>query len=115
MNHVNMNDVPTFKSGSGDLRVLLSARTVGAESGVLGHGRMEPGTCIPAKGSVSTHSVDEYSFVLSGQIRVWVEGEERTLVAGDSLLILTGQQHVFRNDTAESAEFVWFLSPGLDV
>jgi putative monooxygenase len=115
MKTVNIHDVAGFKSGTGDLKVLLSQRTVGAKNALLGYGRMEPGTSIPAEGQLGAHPVEEYSYVISGQIAVWVEGEERVLVPGDSMYINVGQRHVFRNLGTEPAEFIWVLSPGMDL
>jgi putative monooxygenase len=115
MKTVSVGQVDGFKSGTGDLKVLLSQRTVGAKNALLGYGRMEPGTTIPAAGQVGSHPVEEYSFVISGRISVWVEGEERVLVPGDSMYINAGERHVFRNEGTEPAEFVWVLSPGMDL
>jgi quercetin dioxygenase-like cupin family protein len=115
MRQVSRADRPSFLSGTGELRVLISAQTVGAAHATMGHGKMEPGAVIPAAGEMSTHPSEEYSYVVRGAITVWVEGEERRLQAGDALLIPAGQRHIFRNEGDEPAEFIWFLSPGVDL
>lgn len=113
MKTLNARDISSFKSGSGDLKLLLTERTVGAKNAMMGHGRLEPGAIIPVEGEVSVHAGEEYDYILSGRIAVWVEGEERVLGPGDAIYIDAGQRHIFRNAGPEPAEFIWVLSPGI--
>ena len=58
------------------------------------------------------HGEDETLYVLSGEIRVWVEGEETTLSAGQSAYISRGTQHAFRVIGDEPCHFLAFITPG---
>ncbi len=115
MKTINAAAVASYKSGTGDMKLLLTEQSVGAKHGTMGHGRLETGATIPLEGDVSVHPVEEFDYILSGRIAIWVEGEERVLGPGESIYVNAGQRHVFRNTEPEPAEFIWFLSPGMEL
>jgi quercetin dioxygenase-like cupin family protein len=58
-----------------------------------------------------THEGDEAIFVLNGQVTYNVDGKNYTLKEGDSIYIVGGQSHDFRNvSESEEAKFVWIGS-----
>lgn len=54
--------------------------------------------CDPGKGAPThLHAVEELLTVLDGQADVWLEAEQATLTAGQSLVVPAGRKHGFRN------------------
>ncbi len=55
--------------------------------------------CDEGKGAPThLHAVEEILSVLEGQAEMWIEGESRTVTAGQSLVIPAGRKHGFRNN-----------------
>ncbi len=57
-------------------------------------------------------SQDERFEVLSGSIRVRVDGDERPLAAGEEIEIPRGAEHQIWNPSSEPARVLWRTSPG---
>lgn len=115
MKVVHAERVPGLKNGTGDLKVLLSRENAGARNGMLGIARVEPGIRIPSSEPFSAHDCEEFSYMISGRIRVWVEGEEVVLGPGDAMIISPGERHYVTNDGDEPAETVWVLTPPIEL
>ncbi|MEI8106674.1 MAG: cupin domain-containing protein [Verrucomicrobiota bacterium] len=87
-----------FKDGLGDAENLALVRGCLAEGG--GH-------------PFHNHpEMDEIIYVLSGEMRQWLETESRILRAGDSLYIPRGVIHGCKNEQATPCEFLAILTPG---
>src|SRR2546430_5415135 len=56
-------------------------------------------------------SQDEHFEVLAGQIRARVDGEDRTLSAGDTIDIPLGTKHQMWNASSEEARVLWQTRP----
>ena len=100
--------VPNRRRG-GEIRVVLSPKTVGSTSGFMG-----TLTLAPAQ-HVAEHYhpySEEFLYLVSGRLTVRVEGAEETeLVAGEGLMIPTGRRHRVWNPGAQEADAVFHLSP----
>lgn len=87
-----------FKDGLGDAENLALVR------GCLAQGGGHPFHNHP--------EMDEIIYVLSGEMRQWLETESRILRAGDSLYIPRGVIHGCKNEQATPCEFLAILTPG---
>ena len=87
-----------FKDGLGDAENLALVRGCLAQGG--GHPFHNP------------PEMDEIIYVLSGEMRQWLETESRILRAGDSLYIPRGVIHGCKNEQATPCEFLAILTPG---
>ena len=88
--------------------ILLGADETGGSVGVFEN------TCPPGYGPPihRHHAEDETLVVLSGEIRVWLEGSERVLGPGSSAFIPRGKEHAFRVIGEKPCRFLAFLTPG---
>lgn len=59
------------------------------------------------------HDGEEFAYVLSGQLLWTVDGNEYRLETGDSIHFQSQAPHTIRNDSAETAEVLWVLTPRL--
>lgn len=92
----------------GDVRVLLSPRTVAATSGFMGVLVLEPGE------SVTEHLhpySEEFLFVTAGVLTLRVAGKPVELATGDAFMVPIGQAHRAENHGGEPARAVFHLSP----
>ncbi|CUJ19577.1 cupin domain-containing protein [Cognatishimia activa] len=58
------------------------------------------------------HNEDEAFVVLTGTCRVWLEGEEKVLQAGESAFIPRGSEHTFKVIGNEACRHLVILTPG---
>ncbi|WP_292062083.1 cupin domain-containing protein [Marivita sp. XM-24bin2] len=58
------------------------------------------------------HNEDETFVILTGACRVWLEGEEIELVAGQSAFIPRGKEHTFKVIGDEPSRHLVILTPG---
>jgi quercetin dioxygenase-like cupin family protein len=54
---------------------------------------------------------EEMLYVLSGTVEQWIEGEKRTLAAGDAVFVSRGTVHASFNTGIDDAKFLVVLSP----
>ncbi|CAN5513710.1 MAG: cupin domain-containing protein [Actinomycetota bacterium] len=86
----------------------VSGEETGGSYAVVEH-PMEPGALAAPP---HTHEdVDEVSFVVEGEIGVWMDGEEFRAGAGSYILKPRGVPHTFWNAGAERARVVEIISP----
>jgi quercetin dioxygenase-like cupin family protein len=57
---------------------------------------------------------DELFQVVAGELTVVVDGEHRTLTAGDELAVPRGQRHAMWNQGLEPVRFLWRTTPALN-
>jgi len=60
---------------------------------------------------LDVHEVDEIYFITRGSALIFLDGEERRMVAGDTVLVPRGCQHRIRNDGAEELALVYLFCP----
>lgn len=105
---VGLDDVPANRRRGGDVRVLVSPGTVGSSSGFCGAVRLAPGE------GVAEHYhpySEEYLFVVSGTLRVDLDGEPVTVRPEQAVLVPREVRHRLTNVGAEDALAVFQLSP----
>ncbi|GAA3882020.1 cupin domain-containing protein [Saccharothrix violaceirubra] len=98
---------PNVRRG-GEIRVTLSPRTVGACSGFGGVLDLAPGD------HVTEHYhpySEEFLHVVTGELRLWLDGDPVDLGADDSLLVPIGVRHRLVNVGTAPAHVVFHLSP----
>jgi aromatase len=105
---VGFHDVPTNGKRGGDLRTMVSPANVGTTSGFCGAVRLAPGE------KVTEHYhpySEEYLFVATGELRVELDGEPRTVGTEQALLIPRNVPHRLLNTGDVPALAVFQLSP----
>ncbi|GAA2102499.1 cupin domain-containing protein [Actinomadura alba] len=101
-------DVAPNRRRGGDIRVLLSPKTVKSTSGFMGVLTLEPGEYV----SEHRHPYsEEFLYVVRGSMLLTVEDEPVRLGAGDSVMVAIDDRHRLENDGAEPAFVVFHLSP----
>jgi len=71
---------------------------------------LDPGAAVPKH----TNAVEHEQYVLEGEYVVGIDGEERTVSAGDSLFIPAGVVHWYRNEGDEPGAFICAVPNGDD-
>ncbi|MEU9790314.1 cupin domain-containing protein [Streptomyces sparsogenes] len=105
---VSLDDAPPNRRRGGDLRTLLSPKTVGATSGFLGVAVIEPGEYVAEH--YHPYS-EEFLYVVRGDLVVDLDGTPRELHADQGLMVPIGMRHRVRNTGAVQARIVFHLSP----
>ena len=103
-----MNDAAADNRRGGDVRTLLSPKTVGSTSGFMGV------ATIPAGDWISEHFhpySEEFIYVVRGAITARLDGEPRPLSAGEALYIPLNVKHRLMNEGDEEAFIVFHLGP----
>jgi putative monooxygenase len=105
---VTAADVTPNRRRGGDIRVLLSPKTVKSTSGFMGELTLEPGEFV----SEHRHPYsEEFLYVVRGSLLMRVEDETVRLGPGDSLMVAINDRHRLENDSDEQAFVVFHLSP----
>lgn len=105
---VSADEVAANTKRGGDIRVTLSPKTVGCTSGFGGVVTLEPGDFITEH--YHPYS-EEFLHVVSGELRMTLDGEPIELAAGDSLLVPIGVRHRLVNAGDTTAKCAFHLSP----
>ncbi|MGW1979472.1 cupin domain-containing protein [Streptomyces sp. NPDC001889] len=92
----------------GDVRTLLTPRSVGATSGFMGTATIEPGAYI----SEHYHPYsEEFVHLVRGTLRVRLDGESLRLDPGEALFIPVGVRHRLENPGGDQALIIFHLGP----
>ncbi len=106
---VSLDDVVANTRRGGDLRVLLSPRTVASTSGFMGAGWLQPGRRITEH--YHPYS-EEFLYLVRGHLIARVDGErEIELGPGEALMVPKSIRHCLTNAGDEEAFFVFHASP----
>ncbi|MGM0508947.1 MAG: helix-turn-helix domain-containing protein [Fusobacteriota bacterium] len=62
------------------------------------------------KGSYS-HLGEEFVFIVSGELDIYIEGRKETLKSGDSMYFKSTQEHKFINNSEKKTKVVWVVTP----
>lgn len=103
-----MDDAPADTRRGGDVRTLLSPKTVESKSGFMGVATLAPGD------SISEHYhpySEEFIFCVRGSITAELNGEPQTVSAGSALYVPFFMRHRLRNEGEEEAFIVFHLGP----
>ncbi|MFO7246185.1 MAG: cupin domain-containing protein [Thermaerobacter sp.] len=94
------------------LKVLLEPGASPVRSALMGIVEVGAGVRLPAEEDrFSSHDCEELSYVISGSLRVWVEGHEVVLGPGDAMLTQPGERHWVKNEGDEPAVALFVLAP----
>ena len=105
---VAMDDMPADTRRGGDVRTLLSPKTVESKSGFMGCATLAPGDKI----SEHWHPFsEEFIFCVSGTLTADLDDEPQEVKAGEALFIPFMVRHRLRNDGDEDAFIVFHLGP----
>jgi putative monooxygenase len=101
-------DVTPETRRGGEIRTLLSPRTVGATAGFMGVAAIGTGDWI----AEHTHPYsEEYLYVVAGTVRVEIDGEGADVSADEAILVPKGARHRVTNVGDEDAKVVFHLGP----
>jgi putative monooxygenase len=101
-------DVPPNRRRGGDLRVMLSPRSVGATSGFMGCGTLLPGEFV----SEHYHPYsEEFFYVTSGTIVVRLADEPIEVHTDEGIMVPIGMRHRVENHSDQPATVVFHLGP----
>jgi putative monooxygenase len=104
----SVDDVPADTRRGGDVRTLLSPKTVGSTSGFMGVATIPPGDRI----SEHYHPYsEEFLYVVNGTIIARLDGVRHEVKARQSLYIPINVKHRLMNEGTESAFIVFHLGP----
>ena len=105
---IAFEDVEPNRKRGGDLRAMLTSKTVGATSGFMGVAFLEPGEYV----SEHYHPYsEEFLYVVRGHLVMRVDGDPVDLVAGEAMLIPINARHRLENVGDEPATLVFHLGP----
>ena len=101
-------ETPADNRRGGDVRTLLSPKTVGSTSGFMGV------ATIPAGDWISEHYhpySEEFIYVCTGSLTARLDGEPHRVDAGQALYIPINVKHRLMNEGDEEAFIVFHLGP----
>jgi len=104
----SVDDMPADTRRGGDVRTLLSPKTVGSTSGFMGVATLPPGDRITEH--YHPYS-EEFIYVVKGTITARLDGTPHELKARQSLLIPINVKHRLMNQGTEEAFIVFHLGP----
>jgi putative monooxygenase len=107
-NKVSYAEVNPNRRRGGDIRVLLSPKTVGSTSGFMGALSLEPGEFVAEH--YHPYS-EEFLHVIRGDLVLRLDGTEIPLGPGDAYMVAIGQRHRLANRGDEPAYVVFHLGP----
>lgn len=105
---VPVDALPADRRRGGELRVVLSPRTVGSTSGFMGVARLRAGE------SIAEHYhpySEEFLFLIEGELTVDLDGVPTLLPEDHAMFIQIGVPHRLRNTGPNDARVVFQLGP----
>ncbi|MEV4256756.1 cupin domain-containing protein [Spirillospora sp. NPDC049652] len=105
---VTASDVAPNRRRGGDIRVLLSPRTVQSTSGFLGELTLEPGEYVAEHRHPYS---EEFLYVVGGRLVLRIEDEPVELGPGDAVMVPIDDRHRLENVGTDQARVVFHLSP----
>lgn len=105
---VDISDLPADRRRGGEIRTVLSPKTVGSTSGFTGVAALEPGERIAEH--YHPYS-EEFLYCVQGDLTVDLDGDPWSLTTGQGLFVPIGVRHRLRNTGTEPARIVFHLGP----
>jgi putative monooxygenase len=103
-----VDDITADTRRGGDVRTLLSPKSVGCSSGFMGVASIAPGDKI----SEHYHPYsEEFIYLISGRLTAQLDGVPHELKARQGLFIPINVKHRLKNESNEDAFFVFHLGP----
>jgi putative monooxygenase len=104
----SLDDVPADTRRGGDVRTLLSPKSVSSTTGFMGVAKIGPGDRI----SEHYHPYsEEFIYVVSGALDAQLDGKSHEVRARQGLMIPINVKHRLVNDGQEEAFIVFHLCP----
>jgi quercetin dioxygenase-like cupin family protein len=100
----------TVDAAEGLAKGVLVGEDEGAPNFAMRRFTLDAGAEVPRH----TNEVEHVQYVLAGEYTVGIEGDERTVAAGDSLYVPAGAVHWYRNDGDEQGAFICVVPHGDD-
>jgi putative monooxygenase len=104
----SVDDVPADTRRGGDVRTLLSPKSVGATSGFMGVATIGPGDKITEH--YHPYS-EEFLYVVKGSLTARLDGTPHQLKGGQGLFIPINVKHRLMNEGSEDVFIVFHLGP----
>lgn len=108
--HGDSIEYEPVEAATGLSKAVLVGSEDGAPNFAMRRFRIEEGAQVPKH----TNAVEHEQFVLEGEYTVGLGETERTVSAGDSLLIPAGTVHWYRNDSEQAGSFLCIVPHGDD-
>jgi putative monooxygenase len=105
---ISMDDIAADTRRGGDLRTMLSPRTVGSTSGFMGVATNAP--CDKINEHYHPYS-EEFVFLVRGNLTVRLDGTPHPMKAGQGPYIPINRRHRFMNEGTEESFMVFHLGP----
>lgn len=105
---VSSSDIVGSRRLGGEVRILLSPKTVGATDGFMGTIALDPGEFLAEQ--YNPYS-DKFIYVTRGTARLTVDGAEIDLAENEALMVRRGQRHRLENHGDEPAFCVFQICP----
>jgi putative monooxygenase len=102
------SDVEPDTRRGGEVRTLLSPKSVGCTTGFMGVAKISPGDWIAEHYHPFS---EEFVYVVSGSLVAELDGEQHDVPAGHGLFVPINVRHRLRNTGADDAEIVFHLGP----
>jgi putative monooxygenase len=103
-----VDEIPADTRRGGDVRTLLSPKSVGSSSGFMGVARIAPGDKI----SEHYHPYsEEFIYVVTGRITAQLDGVNNDVPPRHGLFIPINVRHRLKNEGTEEAFLVFHLGP----
>ena len=103
-----VDDAPPDNRRGGDVRTLLSPKTVGSSTGFMGVATIGPGDWIAEHYHPFS---EEFIYVVNGNLVAELDGERHDVPARNGLFIPINVKHRLRNETDDDAFIVFHLGP----
>lgn len=103
-----VDDAPADNRRGGDVRTLLSPKTVGSSTGFMGVATIAPNDWIAEH--FHPYS-EEFVYVVSGNLVAELDGERHQVPARSGLFVPINVKHRLRNEGDEDAFIVFHLGP----
>lgn len=102
------DDVEAIRRIGGEVRILLSPRTVDSTAGFMATVSLQPQEFVAEQ--YNPYS-DKFIYLISGSVTVRVDGEEVKLARNEAVMVRRGQRHRIENNAVGPAFLVFHLCP----
>lgn len=110
---VNETDITAIDLPGRMLRWVVTAQTTGAKQCSMAVIEVQPGQKVrPAH---SHPNGEEVIYLLSGEGRVWIDGEVGPVRTGSAVLFPQGKPHMLQNTSDELMKVACFFAPATDL
>jgi len=105
---INILDVPKIDKHGGEIKVFASPKTMGTTKLIMGTAILLPRT------EIVEHVHDygeEVIFVVQGAGKVFLDGKQTSITAGDAFIARQGVKHKIINDSSAKLHLIFSCAP----